>query len=97
MGTGLKIIDKDLSGQYSETAEKPYQVFRDPFRFDLEYIRRRSALHDLTIMARTIPVMAFPIRPARGGASDLNISVPPTGMGCPREMAKTEEEACFGH
>ncbi len=27
--------------------------------FDLEYIRRRSALEDLTIMAKTMPVMVF--------------------------------------
>jgi lipopolysaccharide/colanic/teichoic acid biosynthesis glycosyltransferase len=62
--------------QVSAGHDRSLEDVRQKIKFDLEYIGRRSALHDLTIMARTIPVMAFPIRPG--------------------EMAKTEEEACFG-
>lgn len=67
--------------QVSAGYDQSLEDVRRKTKFDLEYIRRRSALHDLTIMARTIPVMAFPIRPVRSGLG---------------EMAKTEEEACFG-
>ncbi|TFH66622.1 MAG: sugar transferase [Gemmatimonadales bacterium] len=66
--------------QVSAGYDRSLEDVRRKIKFDLEYIHRRSALHDLTIMARTIPVMAFPIRPVRTGASYPNELVPSTGM-----------------
>ncbi|MFH1833660.1 MAG: sugar transferase [bacterium] len=60
--------------------DRSLEDVRRKIKFDLEYIRRRSPLKDLTIMARTIPVMVFPIPPVRSGASNPNDLVPSTGM-----------------
>src|SRR5207248_2336523 len=54
---------------------------RRKVRYDLEYIRRQSALEDLRIMARTLPVMLRP-----GGAVSY------TGRGC--SAARPSRSSC---
>ena len=64
--------------QVSAGYDRSLEDVRRKIRFDLEYIHLRSPLHDLTIMARTIPVMVFPFRPMRTAASSANGFVPQT-------------------
>jgi lipopolysaccharide/colanic/teichoic acid biosynthesis glycosyltransferase len=45
--------------QINQAYDSCLEDVRNKVRFDLEYIRRRSVRHDLSIMLRTLPVMLF--------------------------------------
>jgi len=54
--TGLAQVNRGSDASVDDVRRK--------VEFDLEYIDRRSTLEDLTIMARTMPVMILGMRPA---------------------------------
>ena len=61
--------------------DRSLEDVRRKVKLDLEYINRRSALHDLSIMARTIPVMIFPSRLAGAEATNPYSLVSSADMG----------------
>jgi lipopolysaccharide/colanic/teichoic acid biosynthesis glycosyltransferase len=66
--------------QVSAGYDRSLEDVREKIGFDLEYIRRRSVLYDLTVMARTIPVIVFPTPSVGAGAAYSKDLVPSTGM-----------------
>ena len=64
--------------QVSAGYDRSLDDVRRKLKFDLEYVHQRSAIRDLTIMARTIPVLVFPVRAMRTGASSPNELAPRT-------------------
>lgn len=65
--------------QVSAGYDRSMEDVRRKIGFDLRYIQRRSVFRDLTIMARTIPVMAFPSGPVRGGEAAPDTPAPSMG------------------
>ena len=66
--------------QVSAGYDQSLEDVRRKIKFDLEYIHRRSVLYDLTVMARTIPVMVVPTPSVGAGTSHPNDLIPSTGM-----------------